>query len=256
MEDIAVRLRQDEPVILNTGRSISWVQTRIIARLYHAHNLRDRGAMRNLLVVGEKGGTWLTFDDEGLMHEHIDDSISVPQDLQDEIRRIVEERFSKTMFFDKTKRTMITIEMNEINDKRFDGDLTLEAFARNQKELVETLKELLERRNLTQDLSIDPTTIATDVQNRHVGKDIAVGKAFVWLRSRGVKAEKFIAVGDSISDIPMAEELQISGEKVEFVFVGKEQDKKTIQAQNHAFPIHFTKGEFNKGILEFLRSQS
>lgn len=255
MEDIAERLTKGDPVILNTGRSISWVQQRIIARLYHAHNVKDPSVLQNLFVVGEKGGTWLTFDEKGLMQEHKDDSISVPQDLQDTVKRIVEEQFPKTMFFDKTKRTMISTEMQEVDDKRFEGQVSLEDFQRDQARLVEIFKDLLKSRGLEEVLEIDPTTIATDIQNKHVGKDFAIRKALTWLTAKGFSIQKFITFGDSKSDVAMAEELHENGQNVEFVFVGNETDKASIQNDNHSFPIHFTNGKYNHGTAEFLKRE-
>ena len=256
MEDIARRLSQGEPVILNTGRSISWIQTRIIARLIHAHNLKDNSSLANLFVVGEKGGTWLTLDEDGLMHEHRDDSISVPQDLQDEVRLVVEERFPKTMFFDRTKHTMISVEMNEVNDRRYEGELSLEAFERDQIRLIEVLGEILKKRGLDKILEIDPTTIATDIQNKKVGKDFAARKAIAWLEAKGFKSERFVAVGDSKSDLATAEELHNNGYDVQFVFVGAESDREDIQRGNPVFPIFFPEGKFNKGTVEFLRRKT
>lgn len=255
MEDIAKRLTKDEPVILNTGRSISWVQQRIIARLYHAHNIKDPSVLQNLFVVGEKGGTWLTFDEKGLMHEHKDDSISVPQDLQDAAKRIVDEQFPKTMFFDDTKRTMISTEMKEVDDKRFEGQISLEDFQRDQAKLVEIFKELLKSKGLDSVLEIDPSTIATDIQNKFVGKDFAIRKALAWLSARGFLPKKFVAFGDSKSDVAMAKELYENGQNVEFVFVGNDSDREIIQSANYPFPIHFTDNKFTHGTEEFLKRE-
>ena len=255
MEDIVQRLGRGDPVILNTGRSISWVQKRIIARLYHAHNMKGKSVFQNLFVIGEKGGTWLTFDEEGMMHEHRDDSISVPQDLQDTARRIVEERFPKTMFFDKTKHTMVSIEMKEYDDRKFEGETTLEEFQADQEKLIKIFQDLLTTRGLDEVLKIDATTIATDIQNKFVGKDFAVKKALAWLATRGFSVQKFIAFGDSKSDVAMATELHENGQNVEFVFVGKNLDRDHIQDANLPFPIHFTHGTFNRGTAEFLKRE-
>ena len=255
MEDIAERLSRGEPVILNTGRSISWVQERVIARLYHAHNVKDKAALQNLFVVGEKGGTWLTFDEKGLMHEHKDDSISVPQDLQDAVKRIVEEQFPKTMFFDETKHTMVSVEMKEYDDKRFEGEITLEDFHKDQIQLLQILSELIKNKGLESFLDIDPTTIATDVQNKTVGKDFAIRKALTWLTARGFSPRKFVTFGDSKSDVAMATELHANGQNVEFVFVGKDSDRDYIQSANLPFPIHFTQATFNRGTAEFLKRE-
>ncbi|HYM64858.1 MAG TPA: hypothetical protein VES68_00010, partial [Candidatus Sulfotelmatobacter sp.] len=255
MEDIAKRLRKGDPVILNTGRSISWVQQRIIARLYHAQNLKEKSSLQNLFVVGEKGGTWLTFDKEGLMHEHRDESISVPNDLQNDVRAIVEEQFPKTMFFDKTKRTMISVEMSEVDDKRFEGQLSLDDFQKDQLRLADVLQNLLKSRRLEDKFRIDVSTIATDIQSKTVGKDFEMRKALGWLTTKGVSPVKFVAVGDSLSDVSMATELYTYGYGVEFVFVGKDADREKIASASHPFPVSFTKSKYGKGTAEFLKKE-
>lgn len=255
MEDIATRLTKGDPVILNTGRSISWIQQRIIAKLYHAHNIQDPSSFQNLFVVGEKGGTWLTFDEKGLMHEHVDDSIAVPQDLQNSVKRIVEEQFPKTMFYDESKHTMISIEMKEYDDKRFEGQISLEDFQHDQAKLVIILQDLLKSKRFDDALHIDPSTIATDIQNKFVGKDFAIRKALAWLSAKGFLPKKFVTFGDSKSDVAMAKELYENGQNVEFVFVGSVSDRAVIESADYPFPIHFTDKKFTHGTAEFLNKE-
>jgi 8-oxo-dGTP pyrophosphatase MutT (NUDIX family) len=254
MLNIIERLNKGEPVILNTGRSLSWVESRLIARLYHSPNLKDVNFLQNLLVIGEKGGTWLEIDEKGIFHEFADDSVSVNEDLQRSVRAIVEERFPKTMFYDKTKKTMISVEMNEVDDTRLEGKLTLDEFKKEQQILVQELERLI-KTGVYEDLKIDVSTIATDIQNKKAGKDYAIKKALAWLSSKKIAAKKFVTVGDSLSDAAMATELSNNGQNVEFVFVGNEKDRETIKAQNHPFTVHFPQGQFNKGTAEFLRSE-
>lgn len=159
------------------------------------------------------------------------------------------------MFYDASKRTMISTEMKEINDNRFDGKINLETYRKDQIELVELFKKLLQDRGLSDNLEIDPTTIATDIQNRHVGKDFAVHKALSWLSAKGLNITKFIAVGDSYSDLAMAKELHDNGQHVEFVFVGNDNDREKIESAGHSFPIYYTHQKFNRGTAEFLNKE-
>src|SRR3990167_214820 len=72
LDHIAKRLQQGEPVIFNTGRSLPWTIERV----------NDKRVLENLFAAGEKGGTWLTFGQDGKIQQHKDGSISIPSSLQ------------------------------------------------------------------------------------------------------------------------------------------------------------------------------
>ncbi|OGH02513.1 MAG: hypothetical protein A2798_02590 [Candidatus Levybacteria bacterium RIFCSPHIGHO2_01_FULL_37_17] len=250
MEHIAQVLKRGEPVILNTGRSISWLQEKIVARLYHAHNLTDVTALQNLFMIAEKGGAWMGFNERGLMDPvpHRDASVSVPESLQKKVREIVSDEFANTMFFDETKVSMISVEMNEGIDLK--NPEQEEMFREGQKRLVERLKQLLKSEGLDTDLKIDPTTIATDIQNKHVGKDFAMQRAVAWLKQRHIFPKKYITFGDSESDFAMAQHLHQAGSDVEHVHVGK-----SAIPEGVSFPVVITEGKYNKGTNEYLKSK-
>lgn len=167
IEAIAERLESGDIVTLNTGRSISWLEEKgIFAGL--EGSIKDKGKLSNFFAVGEKGGTWQMYED-GKWITHVDESIRVPQDLQDKIRRLIEEQYSDLMFYDKSKLTMISTEM-------IDGRKVSEYFER-QKDLVEEMNRiLLDSAYQDLNLRVDPTTIATDIQNSHVGKHLGARK--------------------------------------------------------------------------------
>ncbi|MBI2031074.1 MAG: hypothetical protein HYT08_00490 [Candidatus Levybacteria bacterium] len=79
------KLEKGEPVILNTGRSLEWTMDRVINRLLK--NIKNIKILKIFLVIGEKGGTWLTFDENGKIQEYIDDSISIPKFLINQIKK-------------------------------------------------------------------------------------------------------------------------------------------------------------------------
>ncbi|OGH16188.1 MAG: hypothetical protein A3C30_02645 [Candidatus Levybacteria bacterium RIFCSPHIGHO2_02_FULL_40_18] len=241
IEAIAERLDSDEVVTLNTGRSISWLSEKGIFRELET-SVKDKSKLSNFIAIGEKGGTWQAYE-AGTWKNHIDESIEVPLELQDRIRRLIEERFSDLMFFDESKLTMISTEM-------IDGKSITE-FSEKQKDLVEEMNRILldpDYKNLN--LRIDPTTIATDIQNAHVGKHLGARKIADWIQSKGIKPEHFITVGDSQSDTDMAEELQ-DDYPVEFVFVG---DPEKLDSSRLHCPIIFTKARYSAGALEYLKS--
>lgn len=241
LDEIAKRLEKGEQVALNTGRSIEWVEDRVLKPLIA--KVKNKKTLQNLLAVGEKGGTWAQFDEEGNIIENKDDYISVPDDLKEKVRNLVKSDFSDSVFFDESKKTMISAEMK-------DG-FPLEEFKKVQEELNKKLQNFLDEDSLNQKLKLDPTTIATDIENIHVSKHFAVKRIIEWVKSKGISPKRYIAFGDSFkSDIPMAEEIHSQGFLVEFVYVGKE----NVQTSNYPFPIIQPTDHFENGTLEYLKS--
>ena len=76
----------------------------------------DVSILQNLAAVGEKGGTWITFDEAGDMHEGKARELSVPEELKERVRKLIAEKYSDSMFFDETKETMLSTEMIDGHD--------------------------------------------------------------------------------------------------------------------------------------------
>jgi len=237
LDEIIKRLQKGEPVALVTGRSLSWMIERVIDPL--ERKVSDKSLLQNFFGVGEKGGAWVTFVD-GKRQEFVDKDISVPLDLQDDVRKIVETEFGDLMFYDDSKKTMISVEMK-------DG-VTVSQFGPHQQRLSERLRELLGRRHLTKNLRIDPTRIATDIENKNVGKAFGALKVLEWLKTHHLRPQQFIAFGDSLSDLEIAREIHQQGWPVDFVFVGPEE----IEIQNLPFSVVTTGNPLEKGTLEYL----
>ncbi|MFA5061872.1 MAG: HAD hydrolase family protein [Patescibacteria group bacterium] len=234
------RLEAGEPVILNSGRAVDFMLKNILDPVERL--VEDKKFLKNLFAVGEKGAVSVLYNDNKERTEYIDRSIIVPQELQNEARKLVEEKFSDIAFYDLTKKTMISIEMH-------DG-LSVDEFRKRQGELGKKLSELLEQHGLTAKYRVELTRIAIDVENKHVGKGLGVQRALQWLSEQKIKPEKFIAFGDSPSDAAMAAELQERGLPVEFVFVG---EKDLLADQKFDFHITYTKGQCEEGTVEYLK---
>lgn len=191
----------------------------------------------------EKGGTWAEFDEEGNLIESKDDTISIPDSLKEEVRNITNSDYPDTMFFDEAKQTMISVEMK-------DGH-PLEDFSKKQQIFASQLRALLVDKGLDNKLKVDPTTIAIDIENKHVGKHFAVKRIIEWVKNKGISPKKYIAFGDSFrSDVLMAEEIHSQGFPVEFVYVGQE----NVQTADYPFPITQPIAPFGNGTLEYLKS--
>lgn len=239
LSQIAKRLESGEPVALVTGRSLDFMRERVIAPL--RERLASDNGLDNFLAVGEKGGVWITYKD-GKEDEHIDSNIAISSSLIDDTRSIINADFSDSMFFDESKKTMISTEMKDGQD--------LQKYHLNQEILNKKLKKLVDKSGI-EGLEIDPTTIATDIQSKIVGKDFAARRVIKWLSEKGISPQQFIAFGDSKSDIPMAEEIREQGLSVKMVFVGKPQD---ISGLNAYFDIVKTEKLYENGTLEFLQN--
>ena len=128
-EQIISRLEAGEPVAFNTGRDLGFVQEKVIDELLKR---TDKKKLQNLFAVAEKGALWAAFGPDGREKESIDESISVPEEVKNRVRDLVKQKFSDCMFYDETKRTMISIEMNHNGD--------LEEFSVKREELLEDLE--------------------------------------------------------------------------------------------------------------------
>ena len=241
LDEIIKRLEKGEPVALNTERSIKWVIERVINPL--VEKTEDKSILQNFFAVGEKGGTWVEFDENGNLQEGKDNSISVAPDIQEEVRSIINNKYADSMFFDETKLTMISTEMK-------DGH-SLDDYRQQQKPLIEELEMLLANKNLQDKFKVDPTTIAIDIENKFVGKHFAAKRIIEWVKNKGISPRRYIAFGDSFrSDVPMAEEIHSQGFPVEFVYVGEE----NVQTADYPFPINQPIAHFGNGTLEYLKT--
>ncbi len=242
IEAIAQKLDEGDIVTLNTGRSLSWMMDRVIKPIEKA--VKNKENLDNFLAVGEKGGSWLFFQNGEWVTE-VDKNVSTPKSLQNAIRNLINDKFSDCMFYDESKLTMISTEM-------IDGH-PIAKYSKKQHILVEEMREILEQKEFKSlDLKIDPTTIATDIQNSHVGKHLGARRIANWLKERGIKPEHIVAIGDSQSDTEMAEELQ-DEYSLDFVFVGKAEKLDSSKLKKK--PV-FTKSLFGEGTLEFLTTNT
>jgi hypothetical protein len=239
------RLAANEPVFLNTGRSTEWIMERVTPRI--REQLQDISSLRNLVIIGEKGGTWVTFNEQGEAHHGKSAAISIPEAVNEAAKKLVTEKYSDCMFFDATKQTMMSIEMHEGYD--------LQMFKDRQRELVEDLNALLAETGIDNTYKVDATTIATDVESPYAGKALGADRSLQWLRDSNIKTGQFVAFGDSISDLEMADELQRKGLPVQFVYVGDPEKLEEAKAARKIKDenIIINVGGFSQGTLDYLQ---
>lgn len=237
IKEIIKRLENQEPVAFITGRSLKWL-TKIVLDQIKA-KIEDRALLKNLIVLVEFGSIVLTFKD-GKPKTKISTKIAIPKSLIEKVEEIVKENFARSMFLDKTKKTLITTEIHD--------NFELDEFKSDQQELVKKLQELLKEQNLTEKLIVHSDRLGVNIRSKSASKFNATKKVISWIKNKGTYPI-FVIFGDSASDLEIAQAVFESGLDFKFVFVG---EKELLDDLNLSFPVIFTQSLCEKGTLEYL----
>ncbi|WP_221584335.1 hypothetical protein [Microbacterium sp. G2-8] len=190
------------PVVFNTGRSTDFLRERVIPDLVAA----GLSAADPVWGVGEKGGTWFSLAqgsggvEVGDVHQ--DDEMRPPQELFDAVREIAG-RYGDVVFFDETKRTMISVEQHV--------EVPNETFIAQRTSLVAEIEEQLEERALADTMKIYPTVISIDIEHARSGKALGARRALDLIGSRMESPRRWFTAGDSGQDYDMSRQLAESG---------------------------------------------
>lgn len=237
---IAQQLNKKHYVAIETGRALSWVGAKIL-KLIQAQ-LEDINNLDYLFIACEKGSLTATFVN-GIITTTIDTGTTIPQDVQDTIRQYIKEK--KGIFFDTDKQTMISVEI--------DGGIDKEMLEDQKKVLAEFEIWVRERIiSFHPSLMLDISPISVDIQSKDVSKKIASTKFLEFLKNKKNVPSSFIAIGDTIADIDIAEVIFATGKSVQFAYVGEKPLEK-----KYPFPIIICKNSlYDKAAEDFLRTQS
>ncbi|HEX6816813.1 MAG TPA: hypothetical protein VF120_00420, partial [Ktedonobacterales bacterium] len=239
-DELSLRLMHGEPVGLNTGRSLLFIEG-VLAPL--EEHIPDRRQVRYLVAIGEKGGARITYDADGARIATVDQQIAIPQALRDAVVRLAAQpEYASCMFEDQTKQTMVSLELRE--------GCSVAEFAPRQRELVEVLQRMLEAEGWNERFGIDPNRIATDVQDRHVGKALGAATFVGELAAGGVEPGRYLCFGDSAHDYDMLDALLRLGKRAELVFVGGEE---MLRGKDTRL-VTFTELLCDAGTLAYLQS--
>lgn len=239
LKHILQRLERHEPVAFNTGRSLDWMTKKIINPL--ASMIKNPKNLSNMMVVSEKGGIEVTFDKDGQMLMRKNESVSAPDLLRESVKKLIQAKYSKIVFFDEPLQTMISAEMVKGTSQ--------EEYREQEAALGNDMALLIKGLGLDSEFKVDQATNSQDIINKRVGKDFAAGIIIEWLQARGIQPESFTAFGDNPEDIKMADRLHENGFPVKFVYVGTRKLPK-----GRPFEIISMEGKFTKGTLDFLNS--
>ncbi|MBT2502018.1 hypothetical protein [Curtobacterium sp. ISL-83] len=224
IEDLVALAAEGIPVVFNTGRSDAFIREQVVGPLL-AGGLAEGGRVH---AVCEKGAVWCSIGpqyDGGMGELTVADDLALPRDYADEMRQLVHDEYADLVFFDETKRAMVSVEQRV--------DVPNPTYLARQPEFDAKAMAALERRGLgvrrlddvRPDASgavqwrVDPTIISTDVESDRSGKDLGAERSLELLALDGELPVAWRTMGDSRSDYAMADWLHANGHQVAHVDV-------------------------------------
>ncbi|GAC1386993.1 MAG: hypothetical protein NVSMB43_26600 [Pseudarthrobacter sp.] len=209
------------PVIFNTGRSDTFIREQVMEPMIAA------GMPAGTLIhaICEKGAVWFSYTASGAGPVHVDYELAVPKAYADDIRRLVAEDYSAHMFFDETKRAMVSVEQHIAvanadylaEQQLFDTD-AMDLMTRHGLGVVR-LDHHAPDSDDTVDYRVDPTIISTDIESVRLGKDLGASRAVELLAAEGITPQAWRTMGDSRTDYAMADWLHHNDHPVKHVDV-------------------------------------
>lgn len=209
------------PVIFNTGRSDAFIREQVMEPMIAA------GIPAGTIIhaICEKGAVWFSYTAAGPGPIHVDRELAVPAAYGDDVRRLVAEDYAAHMFFDETKRAMVSVEQHIdvpsadylAEQKLFDAD-AMELMVRHGLGVVR-LDHHAPDSDDEVDYRVDPTIISTDIESVRLGKDLGASRAVELLAAQGITPQAWRTVGDSRTDYAMADWLHHNDHPVKHVDV-------------------------------------
>ncbi len=226
LDDLVALAAAGVPIAFVTGRSDSFIRDQVIAPLCEvglAAALDEPGA--RMFGVFEKGASWAPITSLGMGTVTVDESVALPASIVDGIRSLVADGFSDTMFFDETKRAMISVEQRT--------DVTAEAYKHAQSWFNDASFAFLAAAGIGVRIGsrsapdaagnvpfrLDSTIISTDIESVLLDKDRGAARALEYFAGLGTLPTLWRSIGDSRSDYLMADHLHGAGYDVAHVDV-------------------------------------
>jgi len=209
------------PVIFNTGRSDAFIREQVMEPMIAA----GIPAGTVIHAICEKGAVWFSYTSAGPGPIHVDRELAVPAAYGDDVRRLVAEDYAAHMFFDETKRAMVSVEQHIdvpnadylAEQKLFDAE-AMELMGRHGLGVVR-LDHHVPNSDDEVDYRVDPTIISTDIESVRLGKDLGASRAVELLAAQGITPQAWRTVGDSRTDYAMADWLHHNDHPVKHVDV-------------------------------------
>jgi len=193
----------------------------------------------------------------GQWSHHIDPATAVPADLRGAVIDLLhgDQEFQKYIFYDDDKETMVSVEMRHETSEDTPAPVTVDIFKPIAERFAAEARQMAKAREYD-DVEVDCTTIAVDIQRRGVGKDLGTRLAFDWLNSLGRRVNRVHCFGDSKSDVAMAVEAHSimsrwfvdAADRVTYVHVG---DALSIK---DGFEVRAFPNMYGRGTVAYLRT--
>ena len=221
IEDLVALATAGIPVVFNTGRSDAFIREQVMDPMIAA------GIPAGTIIhaICEKGAVWFSYTADGAGPIHVDRELAVPQAYGDDVRRLVAEDYARHMFFDETKRAMVSVEQHiDVpsadyldEQKLFDAD-AMELMVRHGLGVVRLDHHEPDSDDQV-DYRVDPTIISPDIESIRLGKDLGASRAVELLAAQGITPQAWRTVGDSRTDYAMADWLHHNDHAVKHVDV-------------------------------------
>lgn len=210
------------PIAFNTGRSDAFIRAEVLPQLLAA----GLDASARVWAICEKGSVVVRITSAGFGEIAVDETLAVPTAYGDAIRDLVRTTFDDVVFFDETKRAMVSVEQRL--------DVSAEHFAARRDAFDAAAAHQLAAHGLGYEwgdtiavdsagavpFRIDPTIISTDIESVKLGKDLGASKFLALLEADGAALPRsWRTLGDSRTDYAMADWLFEQGHDVVHVDV-------------------------------------
>ncbi|GGE91379.1 hypothetical protein [Mycetocola zhadangensis] len=210
------------PIAFNTGRSDAFIREQVVPHLV-AGGLGDAA---RVWAVCEKGAVTARITPAGMGDIDVDATLAMPKQYCDAIRELVKSSYSDVVFYDETKRAMVSVEQLV--------SVSAEDFAARRGNFDADAARAFERLGLGYEWDavrrpdasgavpyrIDPTIISTDIESVRLGKDLGAEKLLALLKADGGPIPTaWRTLGDSRTDYAMADWLHAHGFNVAHVDV-------------------------------------
>lgn len=219
--DLVALAAANVPIAFITGRSAAFIREEVVAPLVAA------GLPSEFRMYGvcEKGAVWFPISAAGMGEVMVDETVALPDAVVDELRQLVADAYSDTMFFDETKQAMVSVEhRTDVDQATFQK--AQQAF--NEAAFTTLVEHGLGVRFGDRDVPdsngeipfrIDPTIISTDIESVRLDKNHAAERALAFFAETGPLPQLWRSVGDSRSDYLMSDHLHAAGYDVTHVDV-------------------------------------
>lgn len=246
MFDELIRRLEVSPIGFNTGRSLEWVVANVLDPLktHIQTNNKNPKMLANLFIAAESGGVWATIDKKGNVDKHIDEELNLPQDLADEARQLLMNKYAHAVSFLDPKTTMLSPEKNVGYDQHL--------FDEEKLQIKTDLEALVNAHGLSDRFKVDATTIAIDLRSVNSGKNVGARKFLEWLSQKKISVKTFYTFGDTESDIEMAEEMEKEGQNVQHEHFGNKLTPEQVGRHPGTIIAEPTR-RFSDAVLQYLR---